>query len=200
MTRRRAIARAGCCRGRTPAFTGWAIVSAGLRRWLAGERWVKRLAVVIAVLAGHLRRLLRRAVVAARRRSDQSGYGDALAGVGDRGKYRPRQYRRGRRHADRARRANPHRRAHPRYRGARPRPRHRRERAEGRGETFRHRAADGTASRREPQSGRCRTRGSHHAGWHRHGFHRRHRQAARHRRGFEERRRARADVPAADSR
>ena len=49
-TRRRAIARAGCCRGRVPAFIGLAIASAALRRWLAGERWVKRLAVVIAVL------------------------------------------------------------------------------------------------------------------------------------------------------
>ena len=45
---------------------------------------------------GDLRRLLRRAVVAAWRRSDQSRNGHALAGRGDRGKYRPRQYRRGR--------------------------------------------------------------------------------------------------------
>ena len=55
---------------------------------------------------------------------------------------------------------------------------------------------DGTASRREPQSGRCRTRRSHHAGWHRHGFRRRHRQAARHRCGFEEGCRAGADISA----
>ena len=50
MTRRRAIARAGCCRGRTPAFTGWAIVSEACAAGSSGERWVKRLAVVIAVL------------------------------------------------------------------------------------------------------------------------------------------------------
>ena len=51
MTRRPAIARAGCCRGRVPASTGSATGSAALRRWIAGERWVKRLAVVIAALA-----------------------------------------------------------------------------------------------------------------------------------------------------
>ena len=50
MTRRPVIARAGCCRGRTPAFIGSAISFGALRRWLAGERWVKRLAVVIAAL------------------------------------------------------------------------------------------------------------------------------------------------------
>ncbi len=66
-------------------------------------------------IAGDLRRMLRRAVVAARRRSDQSRNGDAMAGRGDRGKYRPRQYRRGRRHPDRTRRPDPHRRAHPRH-------------------------------------------------------------------------------------
>ena len=105
MTRRRAIAHAGCCRDRIPAFIGSAITSAALRRWLAGERWVRRLAIVDRGFDGDLRRLLRRAVVAARRRSDQSRYGDAVAGRGDRGKYRPRQYRRGRRHPDRAGRA-----------------------------------------------------------------------------------------------
>ena len=55
-------------------------------------------------VGGDLRGLFRRAVVAARRRSDQSRHGDAVACGGDRGKYRPRQYGRGRRHADRARR------------------------------------------------------------------------------------------------
>ena len=169
-----------------------------LRRWVAGRTLGQAPRRRHRGSAGDLRRLLRRAVVAARRRSDQSRYGHALAGGGDRGKYRPRQYRRGRRHPDRARRANPHRRPHPRYHRQGSRPRHRRQRAEGRGEAFRHRAADGTASRREPQSGRCRTRGSHHAGWQRHGFRRRHRQAARHRRGFEEGRRAGADISASD--
>ncbi len=42
---------------------------------------------------GDLHRLFRRAVVAARRRADQSRRGDAMACGRDRGKYRPRQYR-----------------------------------------------------------------------------------------------------------
>ena len=50
MTRRPAIARAGCCHDRTPACIGSATASQALRRWLAGERWVKRLAIVIAAL------------------------------------------------------------------------------------------------------------------------------------------------------
>ena len=50
MTRRPAIARAGCCRARIPAFIGSATNSRALRRWLAGERWIRRLAVVISVL------------------------------------------------------------------------------------------------------------------------------------------------------
>ena len=44
--------------------------------------------------------------------------------------------------------------------------RHRRERAEGRSEAVRHRAADRPAARREPQSRRCRTGGADHAGRH----------------------------------
>ena len=126
-------------------------------------------------LDGDLRRLLRRAVVAARRRSDQSRNGHALAGRGDRGKYRPRQHRRGRRHADRAGRADPHRRAHPRHHRPGSRPCDRGERAEGRGEAVGHRAVDGTAARRKPQSGRCRTRGADHAGRLRHRVRRRQR-------------------------
>ena len=55
-------------------------------------------------LDGDLRRLLRRAVVAAWRGADQSRNGDAVARGRDRGQYRSRQYRRGRRHPDRARR------------------------------------------------------------------------------------------------
>ena len=51
MTRRRAIAHAGCCRVPIPAFTGSATSLQRCSRWLTGERWVKRLAVVIAVLA-----------------------------------------------------------------------------------------------------------------------------------------------------
>src|SRR6266403_816258 len=53
-----------------------------------------------------------------------------MAGRGDRGKYRSRQHRRGRRHADRTSRADPHRRPYPRYHCPRPRSCHRGERAE----------------------------------------------------------------------
>ena len=144
---------------------------------------------------GDLRHLFRRAVVAARRRADQSRCGNALAGGRDRGQYRPWQYRRGRRYADRAGRTDSHRGANPRHRGARPRPGHRRHRAEGRGETVRHRASDGTAACRKPQSGRCRTRGTNHAGRPGHGFCRRYRQTARHRRCLQARCRHGADIP-----
>ena len=143
-----------------------------LRRWLAGERWVRRLAIAIVVPGGDFRRQLRRPVVAAWCGSDQSRNGHAVAGRGDRGQYRPRQHRRGRRHANRACRQNPHRRPHPRHHCPGSRPRHRGERAEGRGEAVGHRAADGTPARREPQSGGCRTRGANHPGRLCHGFHR----------------------------
>ena len=43
-----------------------------LRRWLARERWVKRLAIVVAVLLVTLRGMFWRVVVAAGGRSDQS--------------------------------------------------------------------------------------------------------------------------------
>src|SRR5438876_575262 len=76
---------------------------------------------------GDLCRLLRRAVVAARRRSDQSRDGHAMAGGGDRGEYRSRQYRRGGWHPDRACRQDPDRRAYPRYRRQGSRPRRRRD-------------------------------------------------------------------------
>ena len=89
-------------------------------RWLTGERWVKRLAIVIAVLAVIFTSLFRRSVVAARRRAHQSRRGDALAGGRDRGQYRSWQYGRGRRYADRAGRTDPHRGANPRHRGPRP--------------------------------------------------------------------------------
>ena len=141
-------------------------------------------------LDGDLCRMLRRVVVAAWRRSDQSRNGDAMAGRGDRGKYRPRQYRRGRRHPDRARRQDPDRRAHPRHHRQGSRPCHRGERAESRSEAVGHRAVDGTPSRRKPQSGGCRTGGAHHAGWLRYRFHRRYRKTAGHRRRLEKRRRA----------
>ena len=143
-----------------------------------------------------LRRLFRRAVVAARRRADQSRRGDALARGRDRGQYRARQHGRGRRHADRARRADPDRGANPRHRGQGPRPCHRRQRPEGRGEIIRHRAPDGAAARREPQSGRCRTGGANHAGWPGDGFRRRHRKTARDRRCLEARRGPCGDIPA----
>ncbi len=175
-TRRRVPARAGCCRVAVPDSIGSVT---GLRRCrrMTGERWVKRLARRDRRDGGDLRGLFRRAVVAARRRADQSRHGDAVACGRHRGQYRPRQYRRSRRHADRARGTNRDRRAYPRHRGSRPRPRRRCHRAEGRGEIFRHRAADGAAARREPQSGRCRTRRAHHAGWPGHGIRRRYRQS-----------------------
>ena len=50
MTRRPVIALAGCCRDRTPDCIGSVTASRALQRWLAGERWVKRLAIVIAAL------------------------------------------------------------------------------------------------------------------------------------------------------
>ena len=113
---------------------------AALRRWVDRRTLGKRLAVVIAVLAvifaGCFGGLWWRLGAG----SDQSRCGDAVARGRDRGQYRPRQYGRGRRHADRACRADPHRGAHPRHRGPRSRPRHRRQRAESRGETIRHRA------------------------------------------------------------
>ena len=191
-------ARRGGGPSRAPAVVAFQFGLSSVRRQFCsaaaagwrGERWVKRLAVVIARAGRDLRRLFRRAVVAARRRAHQSRHCDAVACGRDRGQYRPRQYRRGRRHADRAGRADPHRGAHPRYRRPRPRPRHRRHRAEGRGETIRHGAADGAAARRKPQSGRCRTRGAHYAGRPGHGFRRRHRQAARDRRRLEDATRA----------
>ena len=189
MTRRRAIARAGCCRDRIRAFTGSAISLAALQPMARGRTLGEAPGHRRRGSDGDLRRMFRRAVVAARRRSDQSRNGDAVAGRGDRGKYRSRQYRRGRRHPDRARRPNPHRRAYPRHHRPGSRPRHRGERAEGRGEAIRHGAADGTAARREPQSGGCRARGAHHAGWLCHGFHRRQCAAAGNRRHLEERRR-----------
>ena len=152
-------------------------------------------------LAGRdLRGLLRRAVVAARRRPDQSRHRDALACGRDRGQYRPRQHRRGRRHADRARRAHPDRGPHPRHHRARPRPCDRRQRAEGRSQAVRRRASDGTSARRKPQPRRCRTRGPNHAGRLCHGLRRRHRQAAGDRRRLEARCRPGAGSPAPGAR
>ena len=144
-----------------------------LSRWVAGERWVKRVAVAIAALmvifAASFGALWLRL-----------GAGpinlemvDAMARRRDRGKYRPRQHGRGRRHPDRAGRPNPHRGAHPRHHRPGSRPCDRGERAESRGEAIGHGAADGAPSRREPQSGRCRTRGADHPGRLCHGLHRR---------------------------
>ena len=136
-TRRRAIGQSGCCPAPVPDSPSRRQVcgAAALadRRTLGqapGDRDRRT--------GGDLHRLFRRAVVAARRGPDQSRHRDALAGSRDRGQYRPRQYGRGRRYADRAGRADSHRRAHPRHRRARPRPGHRRHRTEGRGETLRH--------------------------------------------------------------
>ena len=191
MTRRRVIARAGCCRARTSGFHRLGDRFGRLRRWRRGERWVQTPRRRDRGSAGDLR-----AAASAR-------CGGGLAPVRSISTW-PRpgwraaieenighgNTRRGRRHPDRARRANPDRRPHPRHRGARPRPHRRRQRAEGRSAAFRHRAADGTASRREPQSGRCRTCGPDYAGRHRHGFDRRQCQAARDRRAPDRRPRA----------
>ena len=148
---------------------------------------------------GDLRRLLRRAVVAAWRRADQSRDGDAVAGGGDRGKYRARQYRRGGRHPDRARRQDPHRRTYPRHHRQGSRSRHRGERAESRGQALRHRAVDGAPSRRKPQSGGCRTGGAHHPGRLCDGFRRRHRKTPGHRRYLKKRGGPSSDVSAPNS-
>ncbi len=136
---------------------------------------------------GNLWRMFRGAVVAARRRPDQSRYGDAMAGCGDRGKYRPRQHRRGRRHPDRTRRPDPYRGAYPRHHRPGSRSCHRGERAKGRSSAVRHGAVDGTAARRKPQSGGCHARGTHHPGRLRHGIHRRQCAPARNRRNLEAR-------------
>src|SRR3954465_15968240 len=93
-----------------------------LRRWLAPERWVKRLAIVLAVLAvifagcfGGLWRRLGAAPVSLERGAAGRG-GGRVAGGGERGKYPPRQHRRGDRQPDRARRQNSYRRPHSRHR------------------------------------------------------------------------------------
>ena len=134
--------------------------------------------------------------MAARRRTYQSRRRDAVACGGDRGKYRARQHGRGRRHANRTRRQDTYRGAHPRYRGQGSRPCHRRQRPEGRGKIIRQRAPDGAAACREPQSGRCRTGGTDHAGWPGDGLRRRYHQTARYRRCLEEGSGAGADIPA----
>ena len=51
MTRRPAIARGGCCRDPRSGIHRFGDRLAGLQRWLAGERWVRRLAIVVAALA-----------------------------------------------------------------------------------------------------------------------------------------------------
>ena len=50
-TRRRAIGQSGCSPAPVPDLTGWATSLRALQLWLTGERWVKRLAIVIGVLA-----------------------------------------------------------------------------------------------------------------------------------------------------
>ncbi len=164
MTRRLVIARVGCCPDRIPVFIGSAITSPRCSRWVAGERWVKRLAVVIAALmvifagcfgglwwrlgAGPINLEMATPWLAAAI-EENIGHGNTVE-VGGTQIERARRIRiavrirdiivRDRDHADRG------------------------ERAESRGEAVGHRAVDGTASRRKPQSGGCRTRGAHHAG------------------------------------
>ena len=169
---------------------------AALQRWLTGERWVKRVAVVIAVLAvifvscfGGLWWRLGAGPInldvatpwLAAAIEDNIGHGNTVEVGGT-------QIERAGTHPDCG--------AYPRHRGPRPRPRRRRHRTEGRGETVRHRAADGAAARREPQSGRCRTRGADYAGWPGHGVRRRHRQTAGDRRRLEARCGHCPDIPA----
>ena len=50
-TRRRAIGQSGCCPAPVPACDRLGDKFAALQLWLTGERWVKRLAIVIGVLA-----------------------------------------------------------------------------------------------------------------------------------------------------
>ena len=147
---------------------------------------------------GNLRRLLRRAMVAARRGSHQPRRSDPVAGGSDRGQYRPRQYGRSRRHPDRTCRQDPDRGAHPRYHRSGSRPRHRRERAESGSETVRYGAVDGAASGRKPQSGRCGIVGPDHARRQCDRFRRRYRETAGDRRCLEARGWPGADLPAAD--
>src|SRR5216683_37330 len=129
------------------------------RRWLAGERWVKRLAVVIAALmvifagcfgglwwrlgAGPINLEMATPWLAAAI-EENIGHGNTVEVGGTQ--------------IERAGRI----RIAVRIRDIIVRDR---DHAESRGETFRHRAADGATSCREPQSGRCRTRGAYYAGW-----------------------------------
>src|SRR6202790_238025 len=121
-----------------------------LRRWLASERWVRRLAVVISVVAvifagcfgglwwrlgaGPINLEMATPWLAAAI-EENIGHGNTVEVGGT-------QIQRGG--------ADPHSRAHPRYHRPGSRPRDRGERAESRGQAVGHRAADGTASRREP--------------------------------------------------
>ena len=169
---------------------------AAMNRWVTGERWVKRLAVVIAVLAvifagcfgglwwrlgaGPINLDMATPWLAAAI-EDNIGHGNTVEVGGTQ--------------IERAGRI----RIAVRIRDivvTGPRPCHRRQRPEGRGEIVRHRAPDGAAARREPQSGGCRTGGANHAGWPGHGFRRRHRQTARDRRCLEARRGPGGDIPA----
>ena len=156
-----------------------------LNRWVTGERWVKRLAVVIAVLAvifagcfGGLWWRLGAGPInldvatpwLAAAIEDNIGHGNTVE-VGGTQIERAGKIRIAVRIRDIV------------VQGSRPG--HRRQRPESRSEIIRHRAADGAASRREPQSGRCRTRGANHAGWPGDGIRRRHRQTIGDRRGLE---------------
>ena len=200
MTRRRAIARAGCCPGRTPVFIGSAIAWARCADGLAGERWVKRLAVVIAALmvifagcfgglwwrlgAGPINLEMATPWLAAAI-EENIGHGNTVEVGGTQIE------RAGRiRIAVRIRDIIVRDRDHAVVASA--------PKAEVR--AVGHRAVDGTAARREPQSGRCRTVGAHHAGWLRDRFRRRQRQAAGHRRCFEKTGGPCADISASNPR
>jgi len=114
----------GCCPGRVSGFHRLGDYTRGLRRWLATERWLKRIGIVIAVLmvifAGCFGGLWWR--LGAGPINLEMATPWLAAAIAE--KHRSRQYRRGRRHADRASRPDPHRRAYSRYYrpGSRPWP------------------------------------------------------------------------------
>ena len=158
---------------------------AALRRWVTGERWVRRLAVVIAVLAvifagcfGGLWWRLGAGPInldvatpwLAAAIEDNIGHGNTVEVGGTQ--------------IERAGRI----RIAVRIRDivvTRSRPCHCRQRAESRSEIIRHRAVDGAASCREPQSGGRRTRGADHARRTGDGVRGRHGKTARYRRGLQ---------------
>ena len=163
MTRRRAIARGGCCRAQARAFIGSAIGSARSAAGSPASAGSSALAIAIAALmvifaacfgglwwrlgAGPINLDMATPWLAAAI-EENIGHGNTVEVGGTQ--------------IERAGRI----RIAVRIRDIIVRDRDHAivaTRAEGRGQAIRHGAADGTASRRKPQSGRCRTRGADHA-------------------------------------